>query len=102
MLLRLGALQGCWTLAVISNFLIFLGSDLWTECVQPPANISVHVVRAGHNKQVMTSQVKQQRRDGSVARWNTEQTNSELSSRWSRALKENSAGLLVGHINPGC
>lgn len=73
----LGFLQECCTLAVNSNFLISLGSDLWTECVQPPANTSLRVARAGHNKQVMTSQVKLQRRDGGVARCCAVQTKAE-------------------------
>lgn len=76
----LECLQERCTLAVISHFLIFPGSDLWTECVQPPANTSVQVVRAGDNKQVMTRQVEQQRRDGDVARWNAAQTKAELYS----------------------
>lgn len=77
MLLCLLSLRGCCTLADISNFLIFLRSSLWTECVQPPANTSQHVVRAGLNKQVVTCQVEQQGHVGSIARWNTVQTKAE-------------------------
>lgn len=71
-------LQERCTLAVISNFRIFLESDLRTEFVQPPASSSVHVVRAEDNKQVMTSQVRRQRGDGGGARCSAVQTKAEF------------------------
>lgn len=100
-LLCLLVLRGRCTLAEISN-VIFPGSDLWTERVQPPANTSEQVVGGGHNKQVRTCQVKQQRHDGSIAGCNMVQTKAELVLLWKGALKENETGLFVGHVTPAC